>query len=599
MVNEPSKGAATPAPAGIAPGVRAVGVRPCPTCGAPVNAGATVCPSCGEPLAARAKKIRCRRCHQPADASLVICPHCGRELHAAPSRLLTWGIPALVLLLLLGMLATRLSRGNPVNWVQTQVQRTTRFIGGLGERLQPEVSISLVPPGQDANDPLLNQIAQSANQGASALQAAPQLQVEGQPPSPAQQGEGQPSPSPANPPAAAVVSDTATATTEAQATTAPTAAPTPTSAATATVAPTQTPAATATAAATATRAATATATATRAPAAGSAVSPTIALSATRSVTPSTSLAAAGVITVGANLTSSVPITHALGGLLLPSPTPTETPAAVAAAIREVYKVRAGDTVYDIASRYDMDVADLLAANDLSPADAQLLQPGDELKIPAATPAPGPGAGTPTPAAQVYTIRPGDTLGAIAGRTGVSIEDLLAVNNMTMADVRALQPGDALIIATPGPATETPTATATSEATSTPTALPAATATPVSTMRLDAPILRSPEDGTTVSCSDEQTLNWQGVPSISPTDMYVVHLGYVNGRASDGSDNVLWILSQQRPSSTTQWRLDNSFCGVAPVESGRQWRWYVDVVENGAAGFVPVSPPSQTWRFVWQ
>ena len=601
MVNERPKGANSPVSGGaVAPGVRSIGVRPCPTCGASVNVNATVCPSCGDPLPSQTKKIRCRRCHKSASSSLVVCPHCGRELRAAPSRLLTWGVPVLVAVLLMGVLATRWNRGNAVNWLQAQVQRVTNFVSGLGERLQPDVSISMVPAGEDASDPLVSQVVQSSGQNQVSLQAAP-------PPAPA--AAAQPAALAAVVQPAAVLTATeslssrgasspagSTAATEAATAVAPTATP----------APTQTPAATATAVPTATPKPSPTATSTTAASATLALTGTPGATSTNAVlvinTQATTVTAAAGPTFGA--TSGITSTTALAALVLPSPTPTFTPAATATPVLELYKVRAGDTLFDIARRYDLTVEDLLAANQLTEGDAFTIQPGDELKIPGPTPVPSDTpsvAATEAPAGQSYTIRAGDTLIAIALRYGVTIEDLLAANNMTIAQSRSLQPADTLLIPVPGAAdnmaSPTPTTTPTATTTSAPTATP--TATPGNVVRLDAPALRSPENNTTVSCNDEQYLTWQAVPSISPTDMYMVHLGYANGLAADGSENVVWVIAQQRPSSSSQWRLDNSLCSLAPPDSGRQWLWYVEVAEKAAAGMEPVSPPSQIWRFAWQ
>ena len=288
------------------------------------------------------------------------------------------------------------------------------------------------------------------------------------------------------------------------------------------------------------------------------------------------------------------------------PVATATPAPLA-----VYEVRRGDTLFEIAGQYDVSVEDLLAANGLTEDDVYTIQPGDELKIPAPTPEGAPTTGSAegeaaaTPAPATYTVRAGDTILAIALRNDVSVEDMLAANGMSINDARTLQPGDELIV--PGPE-------------GIPTATPAATAapaqqlerqrlrrparlrprrTPASVVRVDAPRLRSPENGTAVSCSGQETLTWLQVPSVRPTDLYLVNLGYVNSVAADGKEEVVWVISQQRPVSATSWQLDNNLCGLAPNTAGKQWRWYVEVVEPTADGLRPVSPASPVWGFAWQ
>ena len=150
--SQPGSGAAPPA--GPVTGMRTAGVRPCPSCSTLVNVHATVCPNCGEQIAAKEKIVRCRRCRHRASSNLVLCPHCGRELQPAPSRWLTWGLPLLVILLLCGFLVLRGGLNDPSSWAQAQVARVVRLVQSLGGRLQPDVTISMIPAGQDPNDPL-------------------------------------------------------------------------------------------------------------------------------------------------------------------------------------------------------------------------------------------------------------------------------------------------------------------------------------------------------------------------------------------------------------------------------------------------------------
>ena len=168
QMSRPPGSVAAP-PAGTVTGTRTAGVRPCPSCSTLVNVHATVCPNCGEQIAAKEKMIRCRRCRHRASSNLVVCPHCGRDLQPAASRWLTWGLPLLAVLLLFGFLVVRAGRGDPSTWAQAQVDRVVRLVQSLGSRLQPDVTISMIPAGQDPNDPLVSQAAQAG----AALSAAP------------------------------------------------------------------------------------------------------------------------------------------------------------------------------------------------------------------------------------------------------------------------------------------------------------------------------------------------------------------------------------------------------------------------------------------
>ena len=86
------------------------GAKRCPSCYTVVLQNQTVCAECGTRLVPRVTRVRCLRCGKNATTDHVICPHCGRNLHAARSRLLTIGGPALIV----GALAIVLiARGMP------------------------------------------------------------------------------------------------------------------------------------------------------------------------------------------------------------------------------------------------------------------------------------------------------------------------------------------------------------------------------------------------------------------------------------------------------------------------------------------------------
>ena len=113
-----------------------------------------------------------------------------------------------------------------------------------------------------------------------------------------------------------------------------------------------------------------------------------------------------------------------------------------------YTVAAGDTLGEIADRFQTTTADLLEINALDSVD---LTVGDELKVPvpsgsSANTAPeGPvtAPGTNRLEADEYTVRSGDTTGAIADLHGVSLNELLEANNMTIDSI--IQVGQTLTI----------------------------------------------------------------------------------------------------------------------------------------------------------
>jgi LysM repeat protein len=270
-----------------------------------------------------------------------------------------------------------------------------------------------------------------------------------------------------------------------------------------------------------------------------------------------------------------------------APVTTEEQAAVAQATPQpapqptavVYTVQQGDTLVTIAARHNVEVDELMDANNISANEVFRIQPGQLLIIPAtATPETPP---TPT-----------------------------------------LQP------------TSLPTSTPTSAPTSTPTATPVVSPTAAETVavapspeatgvtgagnaegtyRVAAPLLRSPTDGASLSCNAPATLIWQRAEGIQEGDRYVLHLGFVSGRSAGGDEQVTWILAQPRSSTQTAWAVATSLCGLAPQSYGRQWRWWVEVVGAPAGADssasdssasdddserIPVSPPSETWGFTW-
>ena len=101
----------------------------------------------------------------------------------------------------------------------------------------------------------------------------------------------------------------------------------------------------------------------------------------------------------------------------------------------------GDSLWSIARRFGTTVEALAAANGISEAD--FLQPGQVLRVPTGRRVP-----TGPDRASTYTVRQGDTLWAIALKTGVRVEDLAAANGIR-GD--RLQIGQKLVIPTAAPA----------------------------------------------------------------------------------------------------------------------------------------------------
>jgi len=100
-------------------------------------------------------------------------------------------------------------------------------------------------------------------------------------------------------------------------------------------------------------------------------------------------------------------------------------AQSAAAAQALYHVlKAGETVYSLARKYDVSSEAILAANDV--ADASKLKPGQKLLIPA-----------------VHKVRQGDTLYGIAKSYGVEVEELRAINKLSSKSI--IHVGEILIV----------------------------------------------------------------------------------------------------------------------------------------------------------
>lgn len=89
-----------------------------------------------------------------------------------------------------------------------------------------------------------------------------------------------------------------------------------------------------------------------------------------------------------------------------------------------YQIRAGDTFYNIAIRFNTTVEALMAAN--PGVDPNRLMIGQVICLPSGTPGPGPGP-IPCPGGTIYRVQSGDSLYLIGQRFGISLDRLIAAN----------------------------------------------------------------------------------------------------------------------------------------------------------------------------
>ncbi|MDQ0924044.1 LysM repeat protein [Pseudarthrobacter sp. W1I19] len=108
-----------------------------------------------------------------------------------------------------------------------------------------------------------------------------------------------------------------------------------------------------------------------------------------------------------------------------------------------YTIARGDTISAIAGRFGLNTGEILKLNNLQANT--IIYPGQKIKLTGSGDAPAAPAAAPSPAAATsagtgatYTVKPGDTLGAIAARHNVSLADVFAWNNLNMRSI--IHPG---------------------------------------------------------------------------------------------------------------------------------------------------------------
>lgn len=177
--------------------------------------------------------------------------------------------------------------------------------------------------------------------------------------------------------------------------------------------------------------------------------------------------------------------------------------ASAAFSGNVYLVQTGDTLYAIARRFGVTVADILSLNTIP--DPRRISVGQQIRIPTSTYTPSTNVVTTTVAipnvtvassGNVHVVQAGENLFRIALSYGVSLDDMARLNGI--ADIRLIYPGQQLQIpGRSGSSTSTSTST-TSSSSSTSTTSP--TATPSSSSNSSSST-SSGEDNSSPSDSD--------------------------------------------------------------------------------------------------
>lgn len=154
----------------------------------------------------------------------------------------------------------------------------------------------------------------------------------------------------------------------------------------------------------------------------------------------TRLASASSLAIAIALTAVVTPAQAAPAQAAPAHAPTKpTPTGT-----QFYTVKPGDYLSAIATKLQVSLDSLLSTNGLT--KKSVIHPGDQLVVPAGGVLPStPSTPPPTPAVSgaVYTVKSGEYLQRIAVALGVSMDALLAANNLKKTSV--IHPGDQLQI----------------------------------------------------------------------------------------------------------------------------------------------------------
>ncbi len=172
------------------------------------------------------------------------------------------------------------------------------------------------------------------------------------------------------------------------------------------------------------------------PSASSTRQPTATARPTTAITPSPAMTASPTVAPTAEPAS------------LPRPTARPPTPTIAPARAQAYFVKPGDTLRSIAAKLDLSVDALLSYNGLSRAEGDRLQLDQKLYIPSSSSAQAaearPPARPPTPTsrpaakAQLYVVKPGDTLRSISAKFDISVDALLRYNGLSPEEGDQLQ-----------------------------------------------------------------------------------------------------------------------------------------------------------------
>lgn len=106
---------------------------------------------------------------------------------------------------------------------------------------------------------------------------------------------------------------------------------------------------------------------------------------------------------------------------------------------QLYTVKAGDTMFQIARSFNVSLQSLINANPQI-SNPNLIYPGQMICIPSGGPVPGPQC----PGGRIYRVVAGDTMYTIANRNGISLDALIRANPQ-ITNPNLIYPGQEICI----------------------------------------------------------------------------------------------------------------------------------------------------------
>jgi LysM repeat protein len=205
-----------------------------------------------------------------------------------------------------------------------------------------------------------------------------------------------------------------------------------------------------------------------------------------------------------------------------------------------------------------------------------------VKSPTRVPTSTPFVPTATPEPVLHIVQPKEVLGIIAQQYGVSVEEIMAANNIQDANMVGI--GRQLVIPNPQ---RTPVFTPTHTPTPGTPAPPTPTATPTSPWREIAPVLLAPGDGEVFQGQQAViVLRWASTATLGDSEYYEIKLWSV----PQGEAHALLFYTQ-----ASTWLVPASF---HPRSRSGTWYWTVSVVYRARRN-IALSPAPSPRRFEWR